>query len=76
MNKKPWLSDFAGNSTKYINELCKFIWTVEVDLENGNLLHLTGDYAVLGYWKQTCMYYYLLQSMLTFICIENLYGQW
>jgi len=51
MNNRPGLSDFAGKSATNVDELCKIIWTVEADLEDGHLLYLTGDLAVLGCWK-------------------------
>ncbi|XP_057724474.1 ribonuclease E/G-like protein, chloroplastic isoform X1 [Arachis stenosperma] len=40
-----------GKQTKNVDELCKIIWTVEADLEDGHLLYITGDPAVLGCWK-------------------------
>jgi len=51
MNNKSGRSDFAGKSATSVDELCKIIWTVEADLEDGHLLYLTGDPAVLGCWK-------------------------
>ncbi|XP_014504429.1 ribonuclease E/G-like protein, chloroplastic [Vigna radiata var. radiata] len=45
------LSTAKGKSATNVDELCKVIWTVEADLEDGHLLYLTGDLAVLGCWK-------------------------
>jgi len=42
---------FSGKSATSVDELCKIIWTVEADLEDGHLLFITGDPAVLGCWK-------------------------
>lgn len=40
-----------GNSATSVDDLCKIVWTVEADLEDGHLLYITGDPAVLGCWK-------------------------
>ncbi|XP_028214063.1 ribonuclease E/G-like protein, chloroplastic isoform X1 [Glycine soja] len=45
------LSTEKGKSATSVDELCKIIWTVEADLEDGHLLYITGDPAVLGCWK-------------------------
>ncbi|RZB69756.1 Ribonuclease E/G-like protein, chloroplastic isoform C [Glycine soja] len=45
------LSTEKGKSATSVDELCKIIWTVEADLEDGHLLFITGDPAVLGCWK-------------------------
>ncbi|KAK7300990.1 hypothetical protein RJT34_11844 [Clitoria ternatea] len=45
------LSTEEGRPTTSVDELCKIIWTVEADLEDGYLLYITGDPAVLGRWK-------------------------
>ncbi|KAI4308580.1 hypothetical protein L6164_031638 [Bauhinia variegata] len=45
------LPTHEGQPTNSIDELCKIIWTVEADLEDGQLLYITGDPAVLGCWK-------------------------
>lgn len=51
MDDESGQSDFSGKPTTCVDELCKIIWTVEADLEDGQLLYLTGDPAVLGCWK-------------------------
>ncbi|TKY56428.1 Ribonuclease E/G protein [Spatholobus suberectus] len=45
------LSTEKGKPATSVDELCKIIWTVEADLEDGHLLYITGDPAVLGCWK-------------------------
>ncbi|KAK7275947.1 hypothetical protein RIF29_17074 [Crotalaria pallida] len=55
-NRKPVgrlaaLSTEKGNPTSGIDELCTIVWTVEADLDDGHLLYITGDPAVLGCWK-------------------------
>ncbi|KAK7385490.1 hypothetical protein VNO78_31212 [Psophocarpus tetragonolobus] len=45
------LSTEKGKSATSVDELCKIVWTVEADLEDGHLLYITGDPAVLGCWK-------------------------
>ncbi|CAJ1970604.1 unnamed protein product [Sphenostylis stenocarpa] len=45
------LSAEKGKSATNVDELCKVIWTVEADLEDGQLLYVTGEPAVLGCWK-------------------------
>ncbi|KAK7321332.1 hypothetical protein VNO77_31871 [Canavalia gladiata] len=45
------LSTENGKPTASVDELCKIICTVEADLEDGHLLYITGDPAVLGCWK-------------------------
>jgi hypothetical protein len=45
---QPYLS---GNPTTSVDDLCKIVWTVEANLEDGDLLYITGDPAVLGCWK-------------------------
>ncbi|XP_019431595.1 PREDICTED: ribonuclease E/G-like protein, chloroplastic isoform X1 [Lupinus angustifolius] len=45
------LSTQKGKPTGSVDELCKIIWTVEADLDDGHLLYITGDPAVLGCWK-------------------------
>ncbi|XP_057442316.1 ribonuclease E/G-like protein, chloroplastic isoform X2 [Lotus japonicus] len=51
MNFESGRSDFSGKPTTSVDELCKIIWTVEADLEDGHLLYITGDPAELGCWK-------------------------
>lgn len=51
MNNGSGQSAFSGKSATSVDELCKIIWTVEADLEDGHLLYITGDPAVLGCWK-------------------------
>ncbi|XP_054798087.1 ribonuclease E/G-like protein, chloroplastic isoform X1 [Prosopis cineraria] len=41
----------TGKSSTTADKLCKIIWTIEADLEDGQLLYITGDPAVLGCWK-------------------------
>ncbi|KAF7833213.1 ribonuclease E/G-like protein, chloroplastic isoform X1 [Senna tora] len=43
----------SGKQSTCVDELCKISWTVEADLEDGQLLYITGDPAVLGCWKPT-----------------------
>lgn len=45
------LSTDKGKPATSVDELCKIIWTVEADLEDGHLLYITGDLAELGCWK-------------------------
>ncbi|GAU45170.1 hypothetical protein TSUD_245360 [Trifolium subterraneum] len=45
---QPYLS---GNPTTSVDDLCKIVWTVEANLEDGHVLYITGDPAVLGSWK-------------------------
>ncbi|KAL6330538.1 hypothetical protein AAG906_040468 [Vitis piasezkii] len=40
-----------GNSSTAFKGLCKVIWTIEADLEDGQLLYITGDPNVLGCWE-------------------------
>lgn len=42
---------FSGNSSTAFKGLCKVIWTIEADLEDGQLLYITGDPNVLGCWE-------------------------
>jgi len=51
MNDGSGLPYLSGNSTTSADDLCKIVWTVEADLEDGHLLYITGDPAVLGCWK-------------------------
>ncbi|RDX95050.1 Ribonuclease E/G-like protein, chloroplastic, partial [Mucuna pruriens] len=51
MNDGSGQSDFSGKPATSVDELCTIIWTVEADLEDGHLLYITGDPAVLGCWK-------------------------
>ena len=51
MNNEHGQSDISGRPTTNVDELCKIIWTVEADVEDGHLLYITGDPAVLGCWK-------------------------
>lgn len=51
MNDGSGQSNFSGKPATSVDELCKIIWTVEADLEDGHLLYITGDPAVLGCWK-------------------------
>ncbi|KAK4279059.1 hypothetical protein QN277_016819 [Acacia crassicarpa] len=41
----------TGKPSISADKLCKIIWTVESDLEDGQHLYITGDPAVLGCWK-------------------------
>ncbi|KAI9079096.1 hypothetical protein K1719_038935 [Acacia pycnantha] len=41
----------TGKSSISADKLCKIIWTIEADLEDGQLLYITGDPALLGCWK-------------------------
>lgn len=50
MNYESRQSEFSGKPTTSVDELCKIIWTVEADLEDGHLLYVTGDPAELGCW--------------------------
>lgn len=43
--------DLSGQSTSPITGLCEIVWTVEADLEAGQLLYITGDPSVLGCWE-------------------------
>ncbi|XP_045829250.1 ribonuclease E/G-like protein, chloroplastic isoform X4 [Trifolium pratense] len=44
-------SNIFCNPTTSGDDLCKIVWTVEANLEDGHLLYITGDPAVLGCWK-------------------------
>ncbi|XP_010252827.1 PREDICTED: ribonuclease E/G-like protein, chloroplastic isoform X2 [Nelumbo nucifera] len=49
--KTPIKSLRKGNSATTSQELCKVLWTIEADLEDGELLYITGDPIVLGCWE-------------------------
>lgn len=44
-------SYISGNSSTAFRGLCKVVWTIEADLEDGQLLYITGDPNVLGCWE-------------------------
>ncbi|XP_058114846.1 ribonuclease E/G-like protein, chloroplastic isoform X2 [Magnolia sinica] len=47
----PVMSASKGNSTTKRWELCKVLWSIEADIEDGQLLHITGDLPALGCWE-------------------------
>ncbi|KAJ4980284.1 hypothetical protein NE237_031121 [Protea cynaroides] len=40
-----------GNPSISCRELCKVLWTIEANLEDGQLLYITGDPNALGHWE-------------------------
>ncbi|XP_042498170.1 ribonuclease E/G-like protein, chloroplastic isoform X1 [Macadamia integrifolia] len=49
--RSPVMSVSKGNFSISCRELCKVLWTIEANVEDGQLLYITGDPTALGYWE-------------------------